>query len=234
MKKIMQVKNMKKYYHTGEVVVKALKDATFDVYEGEFIVILGQSGSGKSTLLNLIGGMDNATGGVIDYKGQEIQDYNEKKLTMYRRNKIGFVFQFYNLIPNLTAYENIKLVTDISQDPFDIEKLLEDVGLLDRKDHFPSQLSGGEQQRVAIARAVSKNPELLLCDEPTGALDVKSGVMVLDILKKLNKEYNKTVIIITHNKDISDIADRVFHLKDGNLDKIEENNNPLDAKEVKW
>lgn len=231
---IMKANKVVKEYHTGEVVVKALKDATFDIYDGEFIVILGQSGSGKSTLLNIIGGMDAATSGTIEYKSELVHKYSEKQLTEYRRDKIGFVFQFYNLIPNLTAYENIKLVTEISKNPFKPEDVLSDVGLYDRKDHFPSQLSGGEQQRIAIARAISKNPEVLLCDEPTGALDFESGIAVLRQLQNMNEKYKKTVIIITHNASIAGIADRVFHIKDGVLDKIIVNEHKLSPEEVKW
>jgi len=234
MEKILIGNKVSKYYDTGEVVVKALREVDFEIYDGEFVVILGQSGSGKSTLLNVVGGMDTLTSGSLLYKGIDISKYKDKKLTEYRRNKIGFVFQFYNLIPNLTAFENIQLVTDLVSDPFDISELLSDVGLLERKDHFPSQLSGGEQQRIAIARAISKNPEILLCDEPTGALDFESGLSILRLLKKMNVKYKKTVVIITHNAEIAQIADRVFNLRDGKIISIENIENPVDPEEVKW
>lgn len=218
----------------GEITVKALKDATFHIYEGELIAVLGPSGSGKSTLLNIIGGMDKATGGEFYYQGTPLHDADTKGLTQYRRNEVGFVFQFYNLMPNLTAYENINLSVQIANDPLPIEELLEKVGLLERADHFPSQLSGGEQQRIALARALAKNPKLLLCDEPTGALDFMTSIQVLQLLKDFCHSYGKTVVIITHNTAIAKIANRVFHLKDGMLENIHINENPLPPERVSW
>jgi putative ABC transport system ATP-binding protein len=226
--------NLKKSYKMGEVIVNALNDVNFDIYDGEFVVILGPSGSGKSTMLNLIGGMDNATSGEVEYKNTNLMDMNDRELTNYRRNSIGFVFQFYNLIPNLTAYENVLLSTQLVSQPLDVNEVLNLVELSDRKDHFPSQLSGGQQQRVAIARAIAKKPDILLCDEPTGALDFSTGLGVLKLLKNYNKLYKKTVVIITHNAGIGHISDRVFHLKDGLIDKIVVNENPLNPEEVSW
>ena len=234
MKAIMRAKNLSKSFQMGEITVEALKKASFELFIGELVVVLGPSGSGKSTLLNIIGGMDQATSGEIYYKDNPLHNANAKRLTMYRRNDVGFIFQFYNLMPNLTAYENISLATQISLDPLSIDDLLEQVGLEDRKDHFPSQLSGGEQQRIAIARALAKNPTIMLCDEPTGALDFNTGIMVLGLLKDFCKKYEKTVVIITHNVAISKIADRIFYLKDGYLVKIETNPNPLPLEQVTW
>lgn len=230
----MRAKNLSKSFQMGEITVEALKKASFELFIGELVVVLGPSGSGKSTLLNIIGGMDQATSGEIYYKDSPLHNANAKRLTMYRRNDVGFIFQFYNLMPNLTAYENISLATQISLDPLSIDDLLEQVGLEDRKDHFPSQLSGGEQQRIAIARALAKNPTIMLCDEPTGALDFNTGIMVLGLLKDFCKKYEKTVVIITHNVAISKIADRIFYLKDGYLVKIETNPNPLPLEQVTW
>ncbi len=234
MEKIMEVKELKKEYHMGEVIVHALRGVNMELYDGEFVVILGPSGSGKSTILNIIGGIDSPTSGFINYKGTEIEDLDEKALTKYRRKVIGFVFQFYNLVPNLTARENIMLAGELSDDPIDIDELLEEVELGERGDHFPSQLSGGEQQRIAIARAVAKNPDILLCDEPTGALDVTTGIGALKVLKSFNKTYKKTVAVITHNKSIGEIADRVIYVKDGVIEKIQVNENPMNAEEVVW
>ncbi len=234
MKKILTATNLNKFYQMGEVTVKALNGATFDIFDGEFVVVLGPSGSGKSTMLNLIGGMDLVSSGEILYKDLKLHTASEKDLTMYRRNAIGFVFQFYNLIPNLTVRENVELSIALSKNPLEVNRILEEVGILDRAGHFPSQLSGGQQQRVAIARAVAKNPDILLCDEPTGALDFSTGLQVLKLLKRLNKEYKKTVIIITHNAGIGKIGDRVFHLMDGRIDRIEENSAPLEPEEVSW
>jgi len=218
----------------GEVTVKALKNASFELYEGELIVVLGPSGSGKSTLLNIIGGMDKATGGEIYYRDTPLHNADTKQLTLYRRNDVGFVFQFYNLMPNLTAYENISLAVQIARDPLSIEELLEKIGLSDRAGHFPSQLSGGEQQRIALARALAKNPQIMLCDEPTGALDFSTSIQVLQLLKDFCATYGKTVVIITHNTAIAHIANRVFHLKDGCIVKIETNANPLSPEKVIW
>jgi putative ABC transport system ATP-binding protein len=206
----------------GELKVDVLRNINFEIEDGEFIVILGPSGSGKSTLLNLIGGMDSIDSGSLSYKGLNIETMDKKRLTQYRRKAIGFVFQFYNLIPSLNAYENVLLAGNLSDNPLDVDMIFEEVGLGDRKEHFPSQLSGGQQQRVAMARAVIKNPDILLCDEPTGALDTKSSEMVMNFLKIFNKSYGKTIIVITHDGDISKIADRVFHIKDGQLVNIQE------------
>ncbi len=234
MKAILKATNLSKTYQMGEIEVNALREIDFEIYDGEFVVILGPSGSGKSTMLNLIGGMDKASKGKVFYGEQGIHDANEKELTNYRRHAVGFVFQFYNLIPNLTAYENVKLSVEITKNPLDVSEVLEQVGLADRAEHFPAQLSGGQQQRVAIARAIAKNPDILLCDEPTGALDFTTGLQILQLLKDLNKNYGKTVVIITHNKGIGDIADRVFYLKDGKITKIKENDQPLSPEEVSW
>lgn len=234
METIMVVKDLKKEYHMGEVIVHALRGVNLELYDGEFVVILGPSGSGKSTILNIIGGIDTPTSGEINYKGQEVEALDEKALTQYRRKVIGFVFQFYNLVPNLTARENIMLASELSEDPIDMDELLDEVALGERADHFPSQLSGGEQQRIAIARALAKNPDILLCDEPTGALDVKTGIGALKVLQSFNKNYKKTVAVITHNKSIGEIADRVIYVKDGVIDKIIVNENPMPAEEVVW
>ena len=231
---ILKAKNLCKYYQMGEVKVEALKNVSFEIYEGEFIVVLGPSGSGKSTMLNLIGGMDSASEGEIYYRGTPLHNVSEKVLTEYRRNAVGFVFQFYNLMPNLTAYENIQLSVEISKKPLKVEEVLRQVGLEDRADHFPAQLSGGQQQRVAIARAIAKNPDMLLCDEPTGALDFSTGLQVLKLLREFNRLYHKTVIIITHNAGIAKMADRVFYIKDGRLNRIEKVENPVPPEEVSW
>ncbi len=231
---ILQARNLSKYYQMGEVTVEALKGVDFDVFEGEFVVVLGPSGSGKSTMLNMIGGMDAANAGEMYFKGKPLHGASEKVLTQYRRDAIGFVFQFYNLMPNLTALENVKLSVEIAKSPLNVTEVLEEVGLLDRADHFPAQMSGGQQQRVAIARAIAKNPEILLCDEPTGALDLSTGMQVLKLLRKFNETHHKTVIIITHNAGIAQMADRVFYIKDGRLDKIEVIEHPLSPEEVSW
>lgn len=231
---VLRAKKLSKYYQMGEVRVDALRGVDFEVYEGEFIVVLGPSGSGKSTMINLIGGMDTASSGEIYYKDMALHEASEKILTEYRRNAVGFVFQFYNLMPNLTAYENIQLSVEIARAPLDANTVLEQIGLADRAEHFPAQLSGGQQQRVAIARAIAKNPDILLCDEPTGALDFTTGIQVLKLLREFNLKYHKTVIIITHNADISQIADRVFYIKDGLLQRIETNESPLSPEEVSW
>ena len=235
---IMEVKDVTKEYKMGEVTVFALQGVSLNLYAGEFIVILGPSGSGKSTLLNIIGGIDRATSGTIKFKEKgletDIGSASDKELTTYRRHVVGFVFQFYNLIPNLTAKENIAMAAEMSKSPIPPEKLLEQVGLKHRPNNFPTQLSGGEQQRVAIARAVSKNPSILLCDEPTGALDFSTGIQVLRTLKNFNEEYKKTVIIITHNASIGEMGDRVLHFKDGLIDKVVENENPIPPEDVHW
>jgi putative ABC transport system ATP-binding protein len=218
----------------GEVEVKALKEAEFEIKSGEMVVVLGPSGSGKSTLLNILGGMDTSTSGKVLFQGIDISKYDEKQLTHFRRKNIGFIFQFYNLMPNLTAKENIELATEISDNPMDIEAVLEKVGLKERMNHFPSQMSGGEQQRVAIARAVAKNPDVLLCDEPTGALDYTTGKMVLNLLGNINKETGKTVIIITHNQPIASIAMRVIKMRSGEIIENYINDNPADPEMIEW
>lgn len=234
MKDILKVTDVTKTYLMGEVKITALAGVSFTLREGEFVVVLGPSGSGKSTMLNIIGGIDKPSSGEILYLGRDIGRISQRELTLYRRNAVGFVFQFYNLIPNLTARENIQLACEMSKNPIPANELLERIGMADRGGHFPSQLSGGQQQRVAIARALGKNPQILLCDEPTGALDVSTGVEILKLLKDFNKTYNKTVAIITHNSSIADIADRVFHIRDGKIDKIIENENPISPELVVW
>ncbi|MDD2220653.1 MAG: ABC transporter ATP-binding protein [Clostridia bacterium] len=231
---ILTVDNLCKTYLMGEVEVHALSNASLTVEEGEFVVILGPSGSGKSTLLNIIGGMDTATSGQVLVNEKNITSLNEKQLTNYRRNQIGFVFQFYNLMANLTAAENIELATEIAPDPLTPAEVLEAVGLSDRSEHFPSQLSGGEQQRVSIARAIAKNPLLLLADEPTGALDFNTGIAVLALLRKINRQTGKTVILITHNLDIARMADRVIKMKSGTIIENALNPAPIAAEEIRW
>jgi len=234
MEMILEVNNLKKEYLMGEVKVEALRGVTFDLFAGEFVVVLGPSGCGKSTLINIVGGIDKPTSGSVKYKDKDIGAMSEKALTNYRKSAIGFVFQFYNLIPNLTAQENILLATELSNDPISADTLLQDIELSDRADHFPAQLSGGQQQRIAIARALSKNPDILLCDEPTGALDISTGIQVLRLLRDFNKEYQKTVVIITHNAGIGAMGDRVFHMKDGLIDRIIINQTPIAPEEVNW
>ncbi len=234
MEAIIKTQNLHKTFYTGEVPVPALKGVNLEITEGEFIVILGPSGSGKSTLLNILGGMDAPTEGEIIYRGKPLQNMNKKELTMFRRNAVGFIFQFYNLMPNLTALENVILAAEITNDPLDPSKVLAEMGLAEREDHFPSQLSGGEQQRVAIARAITKNPDLLLCDEPTGALDYETGKQVLDALRNFNRDLGKTVLVITHNAAIGKMADKVVYIRDGRVDRIETNPNPVSASEVSW
>lgn len=234
MEKIMEVKDLTKEYVMGEVTVNALRGVSFELYRGEFVVILGASGSGKSTMLNIIGGIDKPTSGEIYFGGKSVGNMSEKELTVYRRLSVGFVFQFYNLIPNLTAKENILLASELSRDAIPAKELLALIDLEDRGDHFPSQLSGGQQQRIAIARALAKNPTLLLCDEPTGALDFSTGLQVLKLLKDFNTRYKKTVAIITHNSGIGAMADRVFHVKDGLIDKLIVNDKPVAPEEVSW
>ena len=218
----------------GEIEVKALIDASFKVEQGEFVVILGPSGSGKSTLLNILGGMDAPDSGEVIVAGEVVTNLNEKELTLYRRTKVGFVFQFYNIMGNLTARENIELATEIAENPLDIDEVLASVELSDRAEHFPSQLSGGEQQRVSIARAVAKNPDILLCDEPTGALDFATGVTILGLLNKINKEMHKTVVIITHNADIAKMADRVLRMRSGEIIEDKVNEAPLPPENISW
>ena len=232
----IEFKNIVKEYKMGEVTIKALNNTNFEIEKGELVVIVGPSGAGKTTTLNILGGMDKATSGEVIVDGKEITKLNDKKLIEYRRNDIGFVFQFYNLVQNLTAKENVELATQICSDALDVNEILEKVGLSDRKDNFPAQLSGGEQQRVAIARAIAKNPKLLLCDEPTGALDSKTGVEVLKLLKKQCDGNNgaNTVIIVTHNSLFSEIADTIIRVKNGKIESVTSNENPKNIDEVKW
>ena len=231
---VLEIKNLTKDYHMGEVVVQALRGVNLTINEGEFLVILGPSGSGKSTILNIAGGIDTSTSGQVLYRGQDIARYNQRKLTGYRRHAVGFVFQFYNLMQNLTAAENISLAAELSAEPIPVSELLAQIDMADRGGHFPSQLSGGQQQRIAIARALAKNPDILLCDEPTGALDFSTGVSVLRLLKDFNERYGKTVVIITHNAGIGDMADRVVIVRDGMVDRIIENETPIPPEEVSW
>lgn len=233
-KAILTCKALTKTYAMGEVDVHALTSASFDVHEGEFIVILGPSGSGKSTLLNILGGMDTPTSGSVSFRGKSLEGLSDRGLTEYRRDQVGFVFQFYNLMANLTARENVELATEICRDPLDVDRVLVDVGLGDRRDHFPSQLSGGEQQRVAIARAVAKNPDILLCDEPTGALDFSTGVQILVLLKQINRDTGKTVIVITHNAPIGAMADRVIRMRSGEITEITANAEPIPPERIEW
>lgn len=226
--------NITKEYEMGELKVKALNSVSFCIPKGELVVILGPSGSGKSTLLNIMGGMDLATCGKMYFDGLDISLYTKDQLTHFRRESIGFVFQFYNLMHNLTARENVELATEISNAPLDINEVLHSVGLQGREDHFPAQLSGGEQQRVAIARAVAKNPSVLLCDEPTGALDFSTGIRVLKLLSHINKETGKTIIIITHNQPIAQMADRIIKMRSGEIFEIINNDTPLDPEKIEW
>lgn len=232
--KLIEVENLSKEYKMGEVTVDALKEVSFEINEGEFVVIVGPSGSGKSTLLNILGGMDTPTEGKVFLRDEEITQYNDKSLTQYRRDKVGFVFQFYNLMANLTAEENVELATEICKEPLKISDVMASVGLSDRKGHFPSQMSGGEQQRVAIARAVAKNPLILLCDEPTGALDYKTGKSILSLLNRINKDYKKTVVIITHNSPIAKMGDRVIKMRSGKIIENKINENPVSAERIEW
>ena len=230
----IEFKNIVKEYKMGEVTIKALNNTNFEIEKGELVVIVGPSGAGKTTTLNILGGMDKATSGEVIVDGKEITKLNDKKLIEYRRNDIGFVFQFYNLVQNLTAKENVELATQICSDALDVNEILEKVGLSYRKDNFPAQLSGGEQQRVAIARAIAKNPKLLLCDEPTGALDYKTGKSILKLLQEMARKEKMTVAIITHNGAIAPMADKVIHFKNGTAEKIEINDNPISIDEIEW
>ena len=229
---LIEVKDISKDFELGDVTVHALKNVSFQIGKGEMIVILGPSGSGKSTLLNILGGIETVTGGAVLYQGKELNRLDPGALTKYRREHVGFVFQFYNLMPGLTAKENVELAAELGKDPFDAMELLEQVGLADRADHFPSKLSGGQQQRIAIARALCKNPDMLLCDEPTGALDSQTGGQILKLLYDFNKRYEKAVVIITHNQNIAEIADRVFCFKEGELVKITVNERPKKPEEL--
>jgi putative ABC transport system ATP-binding protein len=227
-------RELTKHYRMGEVDVMALRGVDIDLYDGELMVLLGASGSGKSTLLNILGGLDTATSGRVAYRDQDLTDATEDELTRYRRHHVGFVFQFYNLVPSLTARENVALVTEISDDPMDPVEALELVGLGERLDHFPTQLSGGEQQRVAVARAIAKRPDVLLCDEPTGALDFQTGVRVLAVLQRVNRELGTTTALITHNAPIAAIADRVITLADGKIVSTEVPTTHVPAEELRW
>ncbi len=231
---VFQVRDLTKTYVMGEVSVHALRGANLELYAGELVVLLGPSGSGKSTLLNILGGLDTATSGFVAYRGKDLTKATEQELTEYRRFHVGFVFQFYNLISSLTARENVAVVTEIAENPMAPEAALDLVGLTERLDHFPAQLSGGEQQRVAIARAISKNPEVLLCDEPTGALDSKTGIVVLEALERINRELGTATAIITHNADIAGMADRVIHLSSGRIASIETNPVKKSPGELQW
>lgn len=231
---VFRVEGLTKIYLMGEVQVHALRGVDLELYEGEMTALLGPSGSGKSTLLNIIGGLDTPTGGRVWYRQTDLTAASEKALTRYRRENVGFVFQFYNLIPSLTARENVSVVTEIAPDPMPPEEALAVVGLSARQDHFPAQLSGGEQQRVAIARAIAKNPAVLLCDEPTGALDSATGVVVLEALERVNRELGTTTALITHNAGISAMADRVIHLADGHIVETLRNRERKSAREIQW
>ena len=230
----VKFENVKKVYQMGEIQIEALRDATFEIGKGETCVIVGPSGAGKTTLLNILGGMDTLTSGNVWLDGEEISKYNSKQLTTYRRYAIGFVFQFYNLVQNLTVKENVELATQICKKPLDIVKTIEAVGLSDRIGNFPSQLSGGEQQRVAIARALAKNPKMLLCDEPTGALDINTGKTILKLLSDMCKKNGITVVVITHNQAISAMGDKVIKIKNGIVDSVVINDNPVSVDEIDW
>ena len=230
----VEFENVSKTYHMGEVTIEALHDASFTVEKGELVVIVGPSGAGKTTLLNILGGMDTLTGGTVRLDGREISALNQKQLTEFRREDVGFVFQFYNLVGNLTALENVELANQICKEPLDAAEVLRSVGLGDRMKNFPSQLSGGEQQRVAIARALAKNPKLLLCDEPTGALDYKTGKAILRLLQDTGRKTGMTIIIITHNAALTAMADRVIRVHSGTVASVTVNPNPQDISEIEW
>ena len=230
----IKVENLTKEYTMGEIKLLAVDNVSFEINEGELTVILGPSGAGKTTILNILGGMDSPTSGSVIIDENDISKYNNKQLTYYRRNDIGFVFQFYNLVQNLTALENVELASQICKDTIPAKEVLEKVGLTDRMNNFPSQLSGGVQQRVAIARAIAKKPKILLCDEPTGALDSVTGKKVLEVLQDIGKKYNITVIIITHNQIISQMANKIIKMKNGKISDLIINENPKDIKEIDW
>jgi putative ABC transport system ATP-binding protein len=231
---LLHLDHIEKTYQMGEVKVEVLKDVSLEIYHGELLVLVGPSGSGKTTMLNIIGGMDQPTAGQVWYRDRDISQAKTRELTRYRRETVGFVFQFYNLVPNLTARENVMVATQISADPMDVDEVLDMVGLAERKDHFPSQLSGGEQQRVAIARALAKNPDLVLCDEPTGALDFETGKRVLRLLVDLKHQLGKTIMVITHNAALADAADRVVRLRSGEIVEMHENEQPVPPEEIVW
>ena len=234
MKPIIAVKNIVKEYVMGEVIIRAVDGISFEVDVGELVVVLGPSGAGKSTVLNILGGMDFPTSGEVWVNGKDISKFNRNELTMYRRKNIGFVFQFYNLMPNLTALENVEIAAQICDEPLDPVSVLKEVGLYERMGNFPAQLSGGEQQRVSIARAVAKNPTLLLCDEPTGALDYMTGKSILKLLRDVNREFKKTIMIITHNSPLAQMADKVVRIKNGKVESVELNDSPLPIERIEW
>ena len=232
--KVFRAQGLTKVYRMGEVEIHALRGIDLELYPGEFVVILGPSGSGKSTLLNILGGLDVPTAGTVTYRDHELTSADERELTRFRREHVGFIFQFYNLVAGLTAAQNVALVADIADNPLDPVEALRMVGLYERKDHYPAQLSGGEQQRVAIARAIGKRPDVLLCDEPTGALDVKSGIVVLEAIASINRELGALTVVITHNASIADIADRVIYLSNGSIAKIVSNTDKKPASTLVW
>lgn len=234
MSSFVEVKHVKKVYKMGEVVIKAVDDMSFSIEKGEFVVIVGPSGAGKTTVLNVLGGMDKATEGQVLVDGIDVAGFDNRRMTKYRREDIGFVFQFYNLVQNLTALENVELALQICKDHLDAVEILKEVGLGDRMNNFPSQLSGGEQQRVSIARALAKNPKLLLCDEPTGALDYQTGKAVLKLLQDTCRERGMTVIVITHNSALTPMADRVIKIKNGKVSSIVENEHPTPVENIEW
>lgn len=234
MENYVELRDVRKIYKTGEIEIAAADGINFHVKKGEFAVVVGASGAGKTTVLNILGGMDTATSGKVLVDGENIVKYNTPNLTAYRREDIGFVFQFYNLIPNLTALENVELALQICKEPLDATTVLEEVGLSDRMHNFPAQLSGGEQQRVSIARALAKNPKLLLCDEPTGALDYNTGKAILKLLQDTCRQQGMTVILITHNSAIAPMADRVIHIKNGKVSKVVENEHPVPVETIEW
>ncbi len=231
---VLTAREVTRVYQMGEVKVHALRGVDFHLEEGEFLVLVGASGSGKSTLMNILGGLDRPTSGTLHFRDRDLSGASDRELTEYRRHHVGFVFQFYNLMPSLTARENVGLVTEISRDPLSPEEALEMVGLAERMDHFPSQLSGGEQQRVAVARAIAKRPELLLCDEPTGALDYRSGVVVLEVIERVNRELGTATAVITHNAPIAEMAHRVVLLHDGTVQEEHRNETRAEAGDIRW
>lgn len=230
----VEFEKVSKIYHTGAVEIPALRDATFQVEKGEICVIVGASGAGKTTLLNILGGMDTLTGGTVKLDGRDISRYDRRQLTEYRRRDVGFVFQFYNLIQNLTALENVEIAAQLCPHPLDAAEVLREVGLGERMKNFPAQLSGGEQQRVAIARALAKNPKLLLCDEPTGALDYVTGKSILKLLQDTCRQQGMTVVVITHNSAIAPMADQVIHVKNGRVERIDHNDRPVPVETIEW
>ena len=233
-KDFVKLKNVTKIYQMGEVQIRAVDGIDFSIDKGEFVAVVGPSGAGKTTVLNILGGMDKASGGEVLVDGKDIAGYSQKQLTGYRRNDIGFVFQFYNLVPNLTALENVELALQISRNPLDAKTVMQEVGLGDRLNNFPAQLSGGEQQRVSIARALAKNPKLLLCDEPTGALDYQTGKAILKLLQDMCRERGMTVIVITHNSALTPMADRVIRIKNGKVSEMYRNEHPVSVETIEW